>query len=184
MSFALGTRMGFSLRALFGLAEPATPAAQTESVRRIGAALEQMETSEARRLACFAFVLARVAHADLSISDEETRAMERIVRDFSGLPEAQASLVVEIAKAQNRLVGAIDNYLVTRQLRETSTLEERQGALHCVLAVAASDDAVSAVEDAEVRRIATELGFAHPEFIAARSVFRDKLEILRQKPGG
>ena len=172
--------MAFSLRALFGLPEPATREPDAESVRRIGAALEQMDATEARRLACFAFVMARVAHVDFDVNDEETRAMEKIVRDFSGLPDAQAALVVEIAKAQNRLVGAIDNYLVTRQLRDSSTLEERHSVLHCVLAVAASDESITSVEDAEVRRIATELGFAHTEFIAARSAFRDKLEILRQ----
>jgi uncharacterized tellurite resistance protein B-like protein len=175
--------MAFSLRALFGLADPASPTPDAESVRRIGAALEQMPETEAKWLACFAFVLARVAHVDLSINDDETRAMEKIVRDFSDLPPDQAALVVEIAKAQNRLVGAVDNYLVARQLRESSTLEERQRVLHCIFAVAASDHSITDVEDAEVRRVATELGFAHPEFIAARSVFRDKLEVLRKKPG-
>lgn len=174
--------MAFSLRALFGLPEPASSTGDAESVRKIGTALEEMDASEAHRLACFAFVLARVAHVDLSINDEETRAMERIVRDFSGLPAAQAALAVEIAKAQNRLVGAIDNYLVTRQLRERSTLEERQRVLDCVLAVAASDESITAVEDAEVRRVSTEMGFSHAEFIAARSAFRDKLEVLRLKP--
>jgi uncharacterized tellurite resistance protein B-like protein len=177
--------VGFSLRALLGLpdARPA-PASDVESIRRIGEALERMDPIEARRLACFAFVLARVAHADLEISPEETAAMERIVRDHSGLPEAQAAFVVEIAKAQNRLLGATDNYLVTRQFREATTQDERRGLLHCVLAVAAADDSISAVEDAEIRKIAAELGFGHEDFIAARSRFRDKLAVLKPRDAG
>jgi uncharacterized tellurite resistance protein B-like protein len=177
--------MGFSLRALFGLTD-SSPDTQpeVESIRRIGEALEKMDPADSKRLACFAFVLARVAHADLHISAEETREMERIVREYAGLPEAQATLVVEIAKAQNRLVGAIDNYIVTRQFREAATPEDRRKLLHCVLAVSAADDSISAAEDAEIRKIATELGFPHEEFIAARSKFRDKLAVLKRPPAG
>ena len=51
-----------------------------------------------------------------------------------------------------------------------------------MLAVAAADDSISAVEDAEIRKIAAELGFDHHDFIAARSAFRAKLAVL--KPGG
>jgi len=177
--------MAFSLRSLFGLSDPpAQSDPEVESIRRIGEALEKMDPVESKRLACFAFVLARVAHADLHISAEETREMERIVREYAGLPDAQATLVVEIAKSQNRLVGAIDNYLATRQFREAATLQDRQRLLHCVLAVSAADDSISAAEDAEIRKIATELGFSHEDFIAARAKFRDKLEVLKLSPRG
>jgi hypothetical protein len=52
-----------SIRKLFGL-EPATQApsdGDTETVRRITAELEAMQSDKARYMAAFAFVLARVA---------------------------------------------------------------------------------------------------------------------------
>ncbi|MGI9432999.1 MAG: hypothetical protein ACR2PQ_12335, partial [Myxococcota bacterium] len=49
----------------------------TETVRRIAARLERLPQEEARHLAAFAFVLARVAHADLEIDETEAREMER-----------------------------------------------------------------------------------------------------------
>ena len=64
--------------------------AETETVRRIVDRLDHLEPERARFVAAFAYVLSRVAHADLKISEDETRAMERIVPDHGGLPEGQA----------------------------------------------------------------------------------------------
>ena len=50
----------------------------TETVRRIAGELERLPAEKARYLAGFAYVLARVAHADLDIDDAETAEMERI----------------------------------------------------------------------------------------------------------
>jgi len=86
----------------------------TDTVRRIAAELDRMDPDEARYLAAFAFVLARVANSDSHISDEETRRMEAIVRSTGGLSEAQAVLAVQIAKSQQLLKGGTENYLVTR----------------------------------------------------------------------
>ena len=46
----------------------------TDTVRRIVAELEAIEPKRARYLAAFAYILGRVAHADLDISAEETYA--------------------------------------------------------------------------------------------------------------
>ena len=51
----------------------------------------------------------------------ETRAIERIVMDRSQLPEAQAVLVVQIAKSQNLLFGGTEDYVVTREFARTAT---------------------------------------------------------------
>ena len=53
--------------------------AQTDTVRKIVDALDRLEADHARYLAAFAYVLSRVARADLKVSPEETRAMERTV---------------------------------------------------------------------------------------------------------
>ena len=65
-------------------------AADSDTVRRIASELDRLEPDRARFLAAFAFVLARVAHADQDISEDEMRTMERLVRDRGGLPESTA----------------------------------------------------------------------------------------------
>ena len=62
---------------------------ETETVRRIATRLESLDPELARYLAAFAYVLARVAHADLSIDESEATEMERIVGTLAELgPEA------------------------------------------------------------------------------------------------
>jgi uncharacterized tellurite resistance protein B-like protein len=141
-----------------------------------------MEPEEAKFIATFAFTLSRVAHADLEISDEETREMERIVMERGKLPEEQAILVVQIAKTQSRMFGSTDNYVVTREFGRLSTREQKLALLDCLFAVSAADENVSTIEDNEIRKIAEELKLDHSEFIAARSVYREHLGVLKKGP--
>lgn len=153
--------------------------AATQTVRKIVRELAALPAERARHVAAFAYVLSRVAHADLEVSEEETRAMERIVREVGHLPEEQAVLVVEIAKTQNRLFGATENYLVTREFKEIAGPEERRKLLDCLFAVSAADDSISSAEEAQVRQIASELGFSLSEYVEARSAWNDKREVLK-----
>jgi uncharacterized tellurite resistance protein B-like protein len=137
--------------------------ADSETVRRIVGELDQLEPDRARFLAAFAFVLSRAAAADLHISEVETSKMVEVVQRVGHLPEAQAILVVQIAKSQNRLFGGTENFLVTREFREIASEAERKELLDCVFTVSAADDAISGEEDNQARQIASELGFSHPE---------------------
>ena len=153
-------------------------AEETASVRHIIEALERMEPDAARRLARFAYVLGRVARADLAVTADETHTMERIVMERGGLSEAQAVVAVQIAKSQNALFGGTDDYLVTRELASSATREEKLALLDCCFAVAAADDEISPPEEAELRLITGELGLEHADFIAARAAHRDAVPIL------
>ncbi|MEE9562500.1 MAG: TerB family tellurite resistance protein [Thermoanaerobaculia bacterium] len=170
-----------SILDLFGLgAKAETDREQgTETVRKIVAELAALEPEKARYIAAFAYIMGRVAHADRQISSEETRAMEEIVRKLAHLPEAQAVLVVEIAKSQNRLFGGTENFLVTREFTDISTPDQRQELLDCLFAVSAADESISSVEEAQIRQIASELGFSHREYVEARSVYSRHREVLK-----
>jgi uncharacterized tellurite resistance protein B-like protein len=169
-----------SLLRFLGVRTPASDAGgETETVRRIAARLESLPPERARHLAAFAYVLARVAHSDLEIDASESAEMERLVRVLGELPEAEAALVVEIAKSQARLLGGTENYVVTREFRRHATPEERARLLECAFAVAAADGSISSVENVECGRIADELGFTREEMLAVRSAFRDKLSVLQ-----
>lgn len=150
-------------------------AGDTASVRRIAARLERLDADQAKYLAAFAYVLARVANADLEIDSTEIAEMERSLRALSGLSESEAALTVEIAKSQARTLGGTENYVVTREFRSISNREQRGKLLQCLYAVAAADGVIATAESAEIVCIAEELGFTRLEANALRAQYRDKL---------
>lgn len=157
-----------------------TASGDTDTVRRIVSELDKLDPGRARFLAAFAYVLSRVAGADQHVSDVETAKMIELVQRFGHLSAAQAVLVIEIAKTQNRLFGGTENFLVTREFRSIATDEERRDALDCVLAVSAADETMTPEEEAQIRQIASELGFSHEEYVKARLAYSDKRTVFRK----
>ena len=153
--------------------------AEVDAVRRIVGELESIPEESARYLAGFAYILGRAAHADSHISDAETRKMEEIVQVLGHVPEAQAVLVVEIAKNQVRLFGGTENFLVSRQFRELSNSAQRMELLECVFAVSAADESITVAEEGQARQISKELGLTHQEFVAARVAFVEHVEAVK-----
>jgi len=151
-----------------------------DAVRRISEALERLPPEQARFIAAFAYLLGRVASADREVSPEETRAMERLVMERTGLPEAQAVLAVQIARAQNQLFGSTEDFLVARQFATMATREQKLGLLDCLFSVSAADRSVTVLEDNEISRIVNELKLEHADLVAARLRYREYLSVLRQ----
>jgi len=152
----------------------------TDTMRRIAAELDALPEARASYLAAFAYILGRVAHADSNFSEVETRKMQEIVCGLGHLPEAQAVLVVEIAKNQVRLFGSTENFLVTRRFREMAPPEQRTELLDCIFAVSAADQSISVLEETQAGQIAKELGLTHDEYVAARLTYREHLGTLKQ----
>jgi uncharacterized tellurite resistance protein B-like protein len=161
-------------------APPSSAQGDTETVRRIVGELDRLDPSRARYLAAFAYVLSRVANADLHISDVETDEIIQILRRIGHLPEEQAVLVAEIAKIQNRLFGGTENFLVTREFREIADAVQRRELLDCLFAVSAADRAVTGPEESQIWQIASELGFSHPEYVEARMKYSAHRTVLRK----
>lgn len=165
-------------------ADPVTPpdtaAGETQTVRRIVAQLEALSLEERRFVAGYAYVLGRAAHADLVFGDEEIGFIERTVQEVGHLTEAQAVLVVEIARAQEELYGATEDYLVTREFTRLATPEQRADLLRTAFAVGAVDGSISAVESAELNEIGKELGFTAEEVDRIRLEFADSLAAIQQ----
>ena len=161
--------------------KPAAGAADTETVRKIVDSLDALDPERARYLAAFAYILSRVARADLAISAEESRAMERIVAGHGNLPEEQAIIVMQIAKYQNLLFGATENFLVTREFAKISTEEQKLALLDCLFSVAAAENLITSAEDNEIRKVAREVGLEHHDFIAVRSRHKEWLAVLQRK---
>jgi uncharacterized tellurite resistance protein B-like protein len=160
-------------------AAPSAPAADTATVRKIVAQLEALPPDRARLLAGAAYVVSRAANADMSISDEEVALMERTLVERTGVSEAEAVIVVEIARQQARLFGSTEDYLVTREFKRVSTPEQRLGVMRACFQVAAADDEISSPEVAVLNEIASELDIDPADFDAVRAEHREQLSVLR-----
>ncbi len=153
--------------------------AETDTVRRIVSTLESMPEADARFLAGFAYILGRAAEADMRISDEETAEMERLVVSYGHLTEAQAIIVVEIAKTQARLHGGTEDFLVTREFTRTATLEQRLDLMRGCVLVGAADRSISAEESSVLSEIANELNLDDSQIAAIRGEFTDQFAAVQ-----
>jgi uncharacterized tellurite resistance protein B-like protein len=154
-------------------------APDTATVRRIVSQLEALPPERARYLAAASYVLARVANADLVMSQEETAFMERTLVEESGIGEAEAVLVVEAAKQQARLFGSTEDYLVTREFKRISDPEQRLRLLRACFLAAAADLSISSAESATLNEIASELDVDAAALSALRSEFGDRLSVVQ-----
>ena len=152
------------------------------TLNRIATALERFGPERARYVASFAFTLSRVAHADLDISEDESRVMREIVLEH-GLDESEASLVVEMAKEHTVLFGATQGFSVTREFNQMASREEKLVLLDCLFAVCAADHTITGEEEKEIHKINEELHLTRKDYMATRLNYRDQLSIF-QNPGG
>jgi uncharacterized membrane protein YebE (DUF533 family) len=166
-------------------AAPSTPG-ETATVRRIVARLEELPPERARLIASAAYTLARAAHADLHISDEETAVIERELQAHGAIDEATAVLVTEMAKLQARTVGGTEDYVVTREFASVATEAQRMDVLRACFAVGAASGTISAEESAAVNQIGKELALDADIVNAIRAEFHDRLssvQVVRRVAG-
>lgn len=166
---------------LLGISNKNVVVRDPESIERISQVLEGLG-ERGRFIASYAYVLARVAHADSEVSEEEIQTMRERVESFGGLPDRQAELAVEMATGRVMELAASENYIATRVFRDLSSREERLRLLECLFSVAAADENVSTDENREISQIANELGLTHTEVTAVRSRYREHLAVLKELP--
>lgn len=159
--------------------DPGMTERDTETVRRIARELDALPVERARFLASFAYILTRAAAADLTISPEESHAIEQLVAEHGGLPEAQAILVSQIARNQSLLYGGTEDYLVTRQFRELSTEDDRIALLKCCYLVGAADDTITSAESDLLQEISKELDIDREAVNVIRNEFAPKLAAIQ-----
>jgi uncharacterized tellurite resistance protein B-like protein len=157
---------------------PADPR-DTETVRRIAGQLDALPVDRARYLAAFAYILTRAAAADLDISHAEVQAIERLVEEHGGLPEAQAVLVAQMARNQSLLYSGTEDYLVTRQFRELASTEDKLALLRCCYIVGSADDKITSQESDAFQQIAKELDLERDAVNVIRNEFAPKLAAIQ-----
>jgi len=158
---------------------PEPTAADTESVRLIATQLSTLPPARARFLAAFAYLLGRAANANLAVSDVELEEMKVLLEEVGGLDAETAHLVVVLAGAQSGAYGATEDYLVTREFKAISTMEERERLLRCCFLVMAADDEVDESESWLANRLAEELDIERPDLNKIRDEFHEQLSGVR-----
>ncbi|MBF8290177.1 MAG: Tellurite resistance protein [Chloroflexi bacterium] len=154
-------------------------AGETETVRRIVARLDSLPVERARFLAGFAYILARAAHADLDINDAEITVMESAVHELGELDEAQAVLVVQMAKLQARTKFGTEDYLVTREFAGLATDDQKLAVVRACFAVGAADDEITSDEAQTVNQIAREIGLDRATLNQIRERYVDQFTAIR-----
>jgi tellurite resistance protein len=166
---------------------PADTAGETATVRRIVARLDAMPQDRARLVASAAYTLARAAHADLDISDEETAAIEQELQRDGALDEPTAVLVTQMAKLQARTVGGTEDYVVTREFKALASEAQRLDVMRACFAIGAASGTISAEETAVLNQIAGELDIDAAALNGIRADYHDRMSAvlrLRQVTGG
>jgi uncharacterized tellurite resistance protein B-like protein len=161
---------------------PTLGGAETESVRILAAALSAMPPARARYIAAFAYLLGRAAHATGTMSEEERAAILKIA-EAGGLEPATAPMVVDLAATLAGDFGATEDYLVTREFKAISTMEERQRLIRCCFLVMAADEEIDATESWLANRLAEELDVERPDLNAIRAEFHEQLSSVRSIRG-
>jgi len=156
---------------------------EPESLAELTRQLEGLPPAEARFVAAFAYLLARIAGADLRTHEVERHAIAERLAAFAGVDPDRAGLLAAAALRAAGDHGASDDHLVARAFRDISGAEERLRLIRCLYAVAAADEHVSTREDNEIFEVATAIGVPRQDVLALRSEHRERLGALRALPG-
>ena len=152
-----------------------------EALDTLENALSHVPPEEARRVAAFAYLLSRVAHADHEVSDAEREAMVRLLVDRARLAPEQAAIVIGLATSKIVHVRGTQDYLVSREVAARATVEEKRALIDGLYAVCAADGLISTVEDNDVRRVASEIDLEHHDVVDIRARYRGSLAVLKSE---
>ncbi len=144
--------------------------------------LEHLDPTRARHLARFAYLLGRVARADLQVSVEETAAMEALVVTEGGLTADQAVVVVGLAKASNLMFGSTADFLVAQEFADAASYDEKLALARCLFRLAATDASISVAEESELHRITGQLKILPHDVTTLRVAYANYLPGLSSRP--
>lgn len=119
-----------------------------------------------RKLSLAGGLMARVAHVDLEITDDEYKAIANSLMAEWGISTEEAAFVTEVAVSE---IGPdMDYYRLARQFFSSTDREEQAKFLNILFSIANADGFVSNEEIEEIRAIANSLRLTHRQFIDAK----------------
>lgn len=119
-----------------------------------------------RTLSLAGGLMARVAHVDEDITDDELKTMVSALEEDWELTEEEATYVAGVAITE--VAKDLDPYRLTREFYEATSRQARVHFLEALFAVAAADGRASHQEIEDIRSISRTLKLSHSEFIEAK----------------
>ena len=117
-----------------------------------------------------AVLLIEVARADYSEDLSEDRATFAQIKEFFGLEDHEAGLLIEEARRQADHAISLQSF--TRTLHEQLTVPEKYRVIEMLWKVALADQRLDKYEDYVVRKVADLLYVAHSDLIRIRNLVR------------
>lgn len=108
-----------------------------------------------RKLSLAGGLMARVAHADEEVTEDEISTMALALQTGWNISREAALLVTEIAISE--LSGDFDYYRLSRELSKLTTIDERTAFVNVLFTIAKADGHISPEENAEIYDIAHSL---------------------------
>lgn len=115
----------------------------------------QVSDTDLRKLSLAGGLMARVAHADENVTDDEVATMVKLLQQAWPISDDAAALVAEIAVSE--VSSNIDYFRLSRQFAKQTTIKERVAFVDALYEIAAADGTTSPEENAEVGNIAQSL---------------------------
>lgn len=146
--------------------------------RSLGARTAQApeEREHAVRLAT-AILLIEVVRADYQVSEHETAAVLKLLRDFFALSAEETALLVQEAEAEADHAASLQSF--TRQIHEGLSIEDKHAIVELLWRAALADQRLDKHEDHLVRKIAGLLYVSHGDLIRLRNRVRDTVSSKR-----
>lgn len=146
-----------------------------EVQRRLGLDKTSLDIDEdrLRKLSLAGGLMARVAHVDLEVTDDEYKAIANSLITEWGISTEEATFVTEVAVSE---IGPdMDYYRLAREFFTSTDREERAKFLNILFSIANADGFVTNEEIEEIRAIANSLRLTHRQFIdAKKTIPKDK----------
>jgi uncharacterized tellurite resistance protein B-like protein len=120
-----------------------------------------------RRELAVAVLLLEVAQCDRGVGPEETRAIERIVRERLGV-DAESTTAF-IAAARTEFDAALEDWIFATQVREGFDAAERLAIVRQMWDLVYADGHLERLEEALMKRLAGALRIGSADFEAARA---------------
>lgn len=119
-----------------------------------------------RTLSLAGGLMARVAHVDAEVNEDELKAIVKALTAYWALDEEAALFVAGVAASE--IADDLDLYRLTREFYEATDRDQRLHFLEVLFQVAAADGRATHEEIEEIRRITRTLKLSHRNFIDAK----------------
>jgi uncharacterized tellurite resistance protein B-like protein len=162
-------------------APPPVPPGAERIRQAVGEHLKDADDDVKRIVTAIAGLLGCVAYADRVYTDAEEQHVRAELSRVHGLPWTGVDAICRILRDHVAELHRDGDHFFTRELREVADREQRVEVLEVLVDLAAVDGVLSVQETNDLRRLATALGLAQPDYDAAQARHRDKLAVLQRK---